>query len=108
MRKDGFYWVKLNTTWMIGCYNNLTNQNHAWSIFGMEKLFSEDDLDEIDETPITPPSTSKFIPTSQTLKTLKETLADFPDCLLVTKVRIEMHNKFSVQITEFNTEENGQ
>lgn len=100
-RKNGFYWVRIKDNWTIAKFDY-----PSFWVDGDD--FSESYFDEIDETPILRPSISKIKSTSQTLATLKETLADFPDSLLVTKVHIEMHNKFSIQITEFNIEENAE
>lgn len=101
MRKNGYYWVKYHGEWIIGEFFGF-----AWKHHGITRHYYDEDFDEIDETPITRPQISKITDTSQTLATLKETLSEFPDSLLVTKVHIEMHNKFSIHITEFNIEEN--
>lgn len=97
MRKNGFYWVRRESGWTIAEYF----AGH-WTFFGDENDFNEELL-EIDETPIERsirPNLQNGLP----LSTLKETLKDFPDSLIVTRVSIEMHNKYSIQITEFNIE----
>ena len=100
-RTNGFYWVKLDGKWCVSEF-----EDGLWYHTGHEG-YSYDDPIEIDETPITRPTqTRKLLSTAQTLATLKKTLADFPDTLLVTSVHIEMHNKYSIQITEFNAELN--
>jgi hypothetical protein len=99
-RKNGFYWIKTKTEdyWQVANWHI----NEWFNCYGCS--YKDSELVEIDETPITRPQTSKIINTNQTLATLKETLSDFPDSLIVSKVFIEMHNKFSIQITEYNAE----
>lgn len=99
MRKNGFYWVKADNKWVIAEF-----EDGKWLYTGDECAYKKDPV-EIDETPIERsirPNLQNGLP----LSTLKETLSDFPDSLIVTRVSIEMHNKYSIQITEFNIEAN--
>lgn len=100
MRKNGFYWVKLAGYWTIAQWKEC-----EWYVLNDKYEKGDGYFDEIDETPIERsirPNLQNGLP----LSTLKETLADFPDSLIVTRVSIEMHNKYSIQITEFNIEAN--
>lgn len=102
MKKNGFYWVrrKCENKWTIGKF-----YSDYWMFPGDEQAYFDGEIEEIDETPIERsirPNLQNGLP----LSTLKETLSDFPDSLIVTRVSIEMHNKYSIQITEFNIEAN--
>lgn len=106
MRKNGFYWVrrKCEDKWCIAEFRQGITDGY-WNFISDEQVYLEGELDEIDETPIERsirPNLQNGLP----LSTLKETLKDFPDSLIVTRVSIEMHNKYSIQITEFNIEAN--
>ena len=47
MRKDGYYWVKLNGKWIIGFF-----ENNLWAFVDSGYWVRELDLEEIDEKEI--------------------------------------------------------
>ena len=44
IRKNGFYWVKINSEWTIGEFRADTN---AWTLIGTDESFSDEDLETV-------------------------------------------------------------
>jgi len=50
-RIEGYYWCKIGDEWVVGQYDN-----GEWQLPGRWYLFKDEDLQEINETPIPPPT----------------------------------------------------
>jgi hypothetical protein len=54
-RKDGYYRVKWNDgTWSIAYYTAIGSEKYRWQIIGCGDLLSDNNFEEINETPINP------------------------------------------------------
>ena len=60
-RKPGYYWVKLDDKWVVGNFNPGPGSFH-WRIHGIISEFSDDDFQEINETPIFPDQICPALP----------------------------------------------